>query len=557
MARPPKLNSLIRKAKNEGWDHHISTKSDEQALLDGCWFHPEIAEHVCDFFETYLVHSKGKWAGQPFILADCQRNDIILPAFGWTRPDGKRRFNTIGIWVAKKNFKSTMGAGFGLYGLVGDSEGGAEVYCIANDRDQAGIVYRTAADMVEFSPQLSKKLKCTRSSKTIAYGTSAWMRALSADASSAEGRNASMIIIDEIHKFDARGRLLYEAMKYGGVAREEPLTIVISTAGDDVTGVGYEVYEHQRAILDGSRIDTTTFCYIAESDPADDPGDPKTWEKANPMLDITISRDELKDSWQEAKDSPRKVSVFRRYRCNQWVGADNPWLDLDKWLKCGGNMAPDELLGRECHGGLDLALKSDLTAMALCFPLDDGFFAFLVHFFLPGDGIAKREAADRCKYREWERDGWLTLTPGNVTDVNRLKDYIGDLGGKYAMKTLGFDPWNALPLAIDLKDDHGIDCVEMRQGVATMSGPYDAFEDLVKDKKLIHFDNAVLTQQAGQAVAKPDRNGNILIVKSLDAGKRWFRIDGLVACGIALGRTMAEFEESPYASHGALTLETL
>lgn len=556
-----KLARLKSVAKTEGWGQYIQTKSDEQALLEGCRFEPSLGEHVCRFFKSYLRHSKGEWAGKAFELARVQVDDIIMPLFSWVRPDGdggyKRRFNKTGIWVAKKNFKSTLASGLTLYGLVGDDEPGAEVYCAANARDQAAIVYRESANMVDASPSLRKDLTCIKSSKTITYGLHSWMRALSADASTAEGLNAHWVVVDELHAFDSRGRDFYDALIYSGAARKQPMFMVISTAGDDMSGIGFEVYTEHREILDGHRIDTSTFAYIAETKSTDDPGNPATWRKANPMMGITISEDEMREAYEAAKGSPRKMSRFRRYRLNQWVEAADPWLDMDKWVQCAGDVDLESLAGCPCAGGFDYAPKHDLSALSLCFPLEDGVFAFHVHFWLPGDDIIAREKRDRCEYRMWARDGWLTLTEGNTTDVPTIEEYIVAASVKYDIRSIGFDPHLVRVTAQRLQDVHGIEMVEMQQGRA-LSEPSKAFEDLVKSKKMVHFDNPVMRQQAAQVKVKTCTGGEIYPVKSLDRGKRWFKIDGIIAGVMSVGRAMSMGDsQDPYADRGVLTLDSL
>ncbi len=552
-----RLAKLRRKAKAGGWANYIRTEADERALLAGCYVDTNQGQHVVNFFAEYLRHSKGEWAGQPFILAPVQVTDIIMPAYSWLQPDGRRRFKTIIIFVAKKNFKSTLAAGLSLYGLVGDGEAGAEVYNIANDRDQAAIVFRQSADMVDSSPSLSSKLVVTRSNKTISYGTNAWQRALSADVSSAEGRNGSTIVIDEIHKFDDRGRLLFEAMKYSGVARRQPLNVIISTAGDDDTGIGYETYQHAKAILAGVSDDVTTFAYIAEAAEGDKLDSPATWAKANPMMGITIQKSEMRESYEEAKDSPRKLAVFKRYRLNIWTKTSEPWLNMGHWDACNEPFSAEDMEGMECAGGIDLATKSDLSAVALCFPDDvdadrPEFYSFLLHFWLPDDNILKREEQDRCPYRQWADEGWLTLTEGNTTKFDAIRDYVVDASQRYALTECGFDPWNAHQMAQELQDRHGLCMIEMRQGIPTLAAPSKAFENLVTEHRIAHGGNPILRTQASHVCVDTDTNGNFRPVKM--KAKKFHRIDGIMASVMALGRALSMAEGETVIDSGGFVV---
>lgn len=522
---------------------YIIGANDELAVSQGCYVDERLGEHVCKFFAGYLCHSKGEWRGKPFILAPCQVDDIVMPLFSWVRADGTRRFRAAQIWVAKKNFKSTFASGLALYLLVADGEGGPEVYCAANSREQADIVFREAAAMVEASPELQAILTVNRSAKVIREGHSGWIRALSSESSTAEGLNGS-VIVDELHAFNSKARDFYDALKYAGAARQQPLNVVISTAGEEENNIGREVYDYGKSVLSGATEDTKTFVYIAEPDPGDDPGDVETWRKANPMMGITVQESELREMWEEDRQTVRTTSRFRRYRCNQWVKAVDPWLDIEAWDECRGDITPESLEGRTCGAGLDLATKKDLTALALCFPLDDGFFAFLLKFWLPIADIVKREKRDRCAYRDWQAAGFLELTDGNIVDIPRIEAYIASLSDKYNICEFGYDPWNATDLGQRLQDKHGLTVVEVGQGIATMTEPSKAYEALILDRKMIHFGNPVLRQQAQQVCVKTDSNGNIKPIRSDDKGKRWYRIDGIVGSVMALGRAMSGSDDA-------------
>ena len=131
------LAQRLADAHAEGWDEWIVTEADEKAVRDGCWFDIKSAERVRTFFQQFLRHSKGEWAGQPFELLDWQWREIIAPLFGWRRADGTRRYRRGYIEVPKKNGKSTLFSGLSLYLLAGDKEPGAEIYSAAVDREQA------------------------------------------------------------------------------------------------------------------------------------------------------------------------------------------------------------------------------------------------------------------------------------------------------------------------------------------------------------------------------------------------------------------------------------
>ena len=206
----------------------IQSEADERAVEEGCWFDEQAGLYVVEFFERFLKHTLGQWAGQPFNLLDWQRDDIVMPLFGWKRPDGTRRYRKAYIEVPKKNGKSTLCGGLALYLLIADGEPRAQIYGAAADREQAGIVFGEAANMVQASGQLSRKLDVIRSTKRlIDKRTNSFFHAISADAYTNEGLNAHAIIFDELHAQKTRD--LWDALRYSMASRRQPLLISITT----------------------------------------------------------------------------------------------------------------------------------------------------------------------------------------------------------------------------------------------------------------------------------------------------------------------------------------
>lgn len=537
-----RLAQLRADARRAGWAHYIRTANDERALLAGCRVERGLGEHVCRFFETYCRHSKGRWAGQPFVLAPWQRDDIVMPLFSWVRPNGRRRFRSADIWVPKKNGKSTLASGLGLYFVKGDNEKGAEVYYGANDKEQAGIVFGASLAMVEVSPALLKGSHINRNEKRISWGSATWVRALSADVAKQEGLNIHALVVDELHAFDERGRTRFEAWRYGGAAREQPMTVVISTAGEDEAGIGYEQYEMAKAVLDGTLEDTGAFAYIREMGKDDDWTDPAVHESANPGYGDILDPQELAEQCSRAQQIPSLRPSFLRYRLGRWVQTTNPWLEMGCWDDCDEKLDPAKLLGAPCGAGIDAGSTRDLTALALCFPVgeeDDQRFAFVVHHWLPEDSLRTFNKAEATSYRLWAERGWLTLTPGNATDYGFVQAKALEMADKHNVIEWGFDVWNFRDRAQTLQDEHGLKMVEMRQGVQTMGEPSKDFERLVLQGRIIHGGNPLLRIQASRVRVKRDVNDNIQMVKGENRTKLRHRIDGIVACVMALARARA------------------
>ena len=216
------------------------TSSRLQKQSDGSYFDASAADRAVEFFERFLVHTKGKWAGHPFTLMDWQRDEIIRPLFGWKRKDGLRKYRTAYIEIPRKNGKSTLSAGIALYLLLADGEFGAEVYSAAGDREQARIVFEDCKAMISLVPALKKRLKTYKNS-IIAEGLNSSYKVLSADADSKHGFNAHAIIFDELHTQPNRD--LWDVLTTSTGAREQPMVVAITTAGYDRNSICYEQHE--------------------------------------------------------------------------------------------------------------------------------------------------------------------------------------------------------------------------------------------------------------------------------------------------------------------------
>lgn len=523
-----------RKKQKSKW---VKTRTDEAAVTAGCYFDEEAGLRVCEFFETFLRHTIGRWAGQPFELLPWQKNDLIMPLFGWMNADGLRRFRTAYIEIPKKNGKSTLCAGLALYLLMADGEHAAEVYGAASDRAQASIVYREAKRMVEQSAALRKYCKAVDSKKEIKFSqTSSVYKVLSSEAPRAEGLNIHGLIFDELHA--QPNRLLFDTLRWGGAARLQPLLISITTAGYDRNSICYEQHDYAQKVLEGVIEDTTFFAYIRAADVNDDWTKPKTWRKANPSLGDTIKESDFAADCKEAQENPRKENAFKRYRLNVWTEQAERWLSMADWDACPIDMP--ELDGCDCYGGLDLASTSDLCSFVLCFPLEEGGYFFLPRFYVPKDNAAKRERRDRVPYLTWEKEGHLILTPGNVVDYEFIRHDINQLADKYFLHEIAVDRWNSTQISTQLESD-GHKVFGFGQGFASMSAPCKKFETLVAGKKVYHGGNPILRWNAANVSAKSDPAGNI----KPDKEKSTEKIDGIVASIMALGRAMVHDEAGP------------
>ncbi|MEX1230060.1 MAG: terminase TerL endonuclease subunit [Planctomycetaceae bacterium] len=497
------------------------------------------AERVRTFFTRFLRHSKGEWADKPFTLLDWQWEEVIAPLFGWLRPDGTRRFRRGYIEVPKKNGKSALFSGLGLYLLVGDHEPGAEIYSAAVDRDQASIVFNEAAHMVESSPHLSSRLKLIRSTKRIVcHRSRSLYRALSADVPAKEGLNAHAILIDELHA--QKNRDLWDTLRYAGAARRQPLHLAITTAGYDRHSICWEQHDYALKVLDGTIEDLSFFAYITAAGVDDDWTQPDVWRKANPSLGITIKEEQFAEDCREAQESSAKENSFRRYRLNQWTEQDVRWINMQKWDACGGPL--QIAAGQLCYAGLDLSSTTDISALVLVFPSEEGNderYDVLPFFWVPEEGAKQRERRDHVPYRQWIQQGHIAATDGEVIDYEVIRKKINDLGQQFDIREIALDRWNATQLATQLMGD-GFQMVAFGQGYGSMNAPTKKLDELIRAGKIAHGNNPVFRWMAGNVSLEQDAADNWKPSKK----KSIERIDGIVA--LIMGLDRATTQPPPY-----------
>ncbi len=510
----------------------------------------DAADYAVLFIEQ-LCHTKGTWAGKKFELLDWQEQ-IVRDVFGVLKPNGYRQFNTAYIEIPKKNGKSELAAAVALLLTCGDGEERAEVYSCAADKNQAKIVFDVAADMVRFCPALSKRVKILESQKKITFlPTNSVYQVLSADVANKHGFNTHGVIFDELHTQPNRN--LYDVMLQGsGDARMQPLYFLITTAGNDTNSICYEVHQKALDIQEGRKIDPTFYSVIYGAAETDDWTDPKVWAKANPSLGETIGVDKVKAACDSAQQNPGEENAFRQLRLNQWVKQAVRWMPMDKWDACAFPVDMDELEGRVCYGGLDLASTTDITALVLVFPPgdDEELYQIVPFFWLPEETLDLRVRRDHVPYDVWEKQAFIMTTEGNVVHYGFIEKFIEDLGTRFNIREIAYDRWNASELVQHLTDED-FTMIPFGQGYSSMSTPTKDLMRLTLEKKLAHGGHPVLRWMMDNIYIKTDPAGNI----KPDKEKSTEKIDGAVATIMALDRALRNGNgktESVYDSRGLL-----
>jgi phage terminase large subunit-like protein len=482
------------------------------------------------FFSDILVHTKARFARQPFQLAEWQLEGIIQPVFGNVAYDldTERYVRVIRIvWLelARKNGKSELLAGIALYLLVADSEESAEVYGCALDRDQAKKVWDVAKRMVELSPVLSKRLDINKSEKRI-YDTrtGSYYEVIAADAAGNLGQNPHAIIFDEVEV--QKTGALWNALRTGMGSRDQPLMVAAGTAGDDPSGWPKSMHDSYEKVAEDAAREPHTHVFMRnlpstveelerlwEQYPAHpelpvsvDPFDEANWRWTNPALGDFLSIQVLRQEALEASNDPLKENAFRQFRVNQWVSQVTRWMPMhlydhpdnvgEVWATPDWGRAALE--GRTAYAGFDLAAKFDLCAWCLAVPDDEWNVDFLWRFWLPEGGFTALNKKLSGMLEPWRRDGWLTVNDGDVVDYDQLYNDIQADAERFHIKAMDGDQWSMEPVIQELGKRTGLNPEDDSESVLTYSNTFDKMTGgltelmaLFKEGKARHHNNPV------------------------------------------------------------------
>ena len=498
------------------------------------YFDPAKAERVAKFLQL-LPHTKGKWASKRELikLEGWQLFSVCIP-FGWLRKkDDTRRYRTILIFVPRKNGKSIIGGGVGLYMFTADGEFGAEVYSGATTEKQAWEVFRPAKLMVDRTPELREHFGVEVNASNMCR-LSDGSRFEPVIGKPGDGSSPSCAIVDEFHEH--QDSTLFDTMETGMGAREQPVMLVITTAGSSIGGPCHQLVRDAERMLEGVIERPDLWAMLYTIDPGDDWTSEAVLIKANPNYGISINGDFLQARQRDAMQSAAKQATFRTKHLNEWVGAKNAWLNMLRWREAPQRKPLTELEGRPCFIGLDLASKIDIAGNLLVFPptADDPLWHVHGRYYLPEARVIEELDSNTARYREFDALGLLTLTDGEVIDFEVIKEDLREFAGRFDVQQVAYDPWQATQLAQEMQAE-GLLMVEVRQTVQNISEPMKELEALVLQRKLAHGDCPILSWMASNVVAKLDAKDNIYPNKERPENK----IDGIVGLIMALSRAIS------------------
>jgi phage terminase large subunit-like protein len=529
------------------------------------------ADRVVAFFRQLLVHIKGPLKRTPFVLLDWQEFEIIRPLFGevlWSSEWGcyARRYRIGYIVVARKNGKSEIAAGIQLYLLVGDDEDSAEVYCAAADTKQAGKVFEPALRMVQLSPVLSRRLKHIKNARRLVdEKTGSHYEILTADAKGELGHNPHGFNLDEV--LSQPDGSMWEAMTTAAGARLQELMYATTTETDDGSSFGAELIdEAERIQVDPARA-PHVFSFVRKlpfnrdelqrlrdafpGHPhlpvSTDPFDERNWKWPNPALDQFKSRDAMRRQALEAQTEPSKENGFRQFQTNQRVQQKSRWMPMHLFDRCVGEQwsRPDQqrakFVGSSAWVGFDLAAKFDLSSWCLLIPRGDEVHV-LWRCWVPESAIEHLDKHTSGLWSRFARDGWVTVTDGDVVDYQRIYADVAQDAADFHLVAVDADQWSMAPV---------IQAIEARAGVweiqaynntyQHMTGGMDKLMELVRTDKLRHHGNPISRLAFDSVeVRRAPYNPELIRPDKPERDKSGKRIDPVVTAAMACNAWMRE-----------------
>ncbi|MDD1367598.1 terminase large subunit, partial [Bacillus sp. MHSD17] len=468
----------------------VSDIDDKESIYE---YDSKKANHAIEFIENFCKHSKGKWGGKPIVLEVWQKA-FIAAAFGFVHGiDGTRKYREVLLVVARKNGKSTVGSGIGLYLQIADGEPGSEVYAVATKKDQAKLVWLESKRMVKKSPALLKRIKPLVSEMVSEWNDSTF-KPLGSDSETLDGLNVHGAMMDEIHAW--KDKNLYDVIVDGTSSREQPMIFMITTAGTVRESVYDMKYEEAEMLLNGlddpdGYKDDRFLPIIYELDKREEWTDPSKWAKANPGLGTIKKVDQLETKVNKAKANSLLVKNLLTKDFNIRETSTEAWLTFEQ-LNNPDTFDIEKLKPSYGIGGCDLSSTTDLTAAKVIFMVPEDPHIYVKQmYWLPEDLLEQRSKEDKIPYNLWHEQGILRTTPGNSVHYKFVTKWfleIRDACGIY-LPWIGYDRWSAKYWVEEMEGYFGKESmIPIAQGKQTLSSPMRLLgADL--ESKLVNYNN--------------------------------------------------------------------
>ena len=502
-------------------------------------FNEDRASRPCKFTEL-LCNVKGPKAGERIKLEPWQVF-ILTTVFGWIDNNDARRYQRAYVEVPRGNGKSTLLSCIALYMLTADKELGADCYSFATTRDQAKIVFNDALAMARGNVDLRKALGVKLQAHSIVVpGTNSKFEAKSADGQTLDGLNTHCAIIDELHAH--RTREVYDVVETSIGKRKQPLMWMITTAGFNLSGICYEVRRYVTKLLDNSAVDDSHFGVIYTIDEKDDWRSEEGLIKANPNWNVSVQPKAILSTLSKALTDPASENNFKTKHLDVWCNADSAFFQMAKWRRAYRPTATlEEFEGMPCIYGLDLAAKTDITALVRLFFKQEGdevhYYVF-PEFWLPQE---KLNNSSNSQYQSWAKQDLIHVSDGAINSLEEIQDYILEDAKRFDTLAIAFDPWQAYQLATNLQNE-GLTMIELKPTVQNFSEPMKQVQALVYANKLHTDGNPVMEWMASNLVAHYDAKENVYPRKETPDNK----IDGMVALIMAMKQAIFMDVENSY-----------
>ena len=496
-------------------------------------FDSKKADKVVSFVEK-LKLSTGKFANKPFILADWQKF-IIYYVYGLVYKDsGLRITRELYLQLSRKSGKTALASAMALYHLVADGENDGQIIFAANSAAQAQLAFTMATNYVSYIDKKSKYFKKYRDSIKFPL-TKSIMKVVSADASRLDGLNVSAAVIDEYHA--ASDNSVSEVLTSSIGMRTQPLIIYVTTSGFDMTSPCYIMRNTCVELLHGKIKDDSLAAFIFELDEKDDIEDSRNWQKCQPNLGLTVTKEYIQSELQKAKNNPSLLTNFKTKILNIWCSnAVGEWIPSEYILKCSDKVNLEDWKDSVCYVGLDLSSVSDMTAISvLIFDNINQKYIFKNFYFLPQTAL--QESPNREKYRNWNLQKFLDLTSGNVIDYDYIINKIQQINKIVPIEAIAYDSWQSTALIIKLTE-LGFNCVPFSQTIGSMNRPTRHLEMIARNGHLVIDDNPITRWCFANCELREDYNGNVKPTKSNKCSEN--KIDGVAAMSDALGHYLTE-----------------
>lgn len=512
----------------------------DHAKERGFYFDERIASRAVLSFPVLCKHTVGgQFANKPFILEPWQAF-CTWNLFGWRRKENNlRRFRKGYVTVAAKSGKTTWFGGLALILALADipAEQGPQIYIVSTKLDQSRILYDEAVKFSQQTDEIKSMTKVYKAPHRIEIPSChGLIRPIALD-SSMDGFNAHGIFIDELHAMREKHRDGREKLKSRTLARQQPLELIITTAGDERSLLWQEEDDYACRVVDsvitGNVIDDTYFAFIARLDHDDEPFDEANWIKANPSLGVTIPVQTIREEANRAKHDPVARNEFLRYKCNIKVSSSLRAIGPDDWMI--GNRPLTIQPGAYGHGGIDLARTEDLAAVSMVFPVGDKFEFKLRCFGCRGKSNDKIDYSTE-PFRTWLSQGLIDFSDGDSIDFNRIRDLILEWNEEYDIQTWTIDPAWAKQFGEDLQNNHGLTIFSFKQSHFFYNEPCTLFCKYLKDGRIAHANEPVAEWNFANLTLNTNTAGLVMP----DKKNRKQKIDGAVA-------TLMAFSECLYA----------